>query len=148
MTATRPQTTIGSGSFEAISQKQAHATDSQCQRYQHFERASQRRTVIQRKFSNCEDRESRARVAKQEQAFHAPTRTRSNPRKVWFQDPESDTHKVRPRKGRVARKNAGFGADGNRQAPQECVGSSCSRTYEGRSTDGRRSVQIAISVSD
>jgi hypothetical protein len=67
------------------------------------------------------------------------------PRTVWFQDPESGTHKVRPRKGREARKNAGLVLTVT--APQECVGSSCSRTYEGRSTDGGRSVQIAIRVS-
>jgi hypothetical protein len=29
-------------------------------------------------------------------------------KKVWFQDPELHTHKVRPRKGRLARKNAGL----------------------------------------
>jgi hypothetical protein len=65
-------------------------------------------------------------------------------RKVRFQDPESDTHKVRPRKGRVARKNAGLVLTVT--APQECVGSSCSRMYESRSTDDGRSVQTGDHV--
>jgi hypothetical protein len=67
-------------------------------------------------------------------------------RKVWIQDPKSGTRKVRPRKGRVARKSAGLVLTVT--APQECVGSSCSHTYEGRSTDDGRSVPIATSVSD
>jgi hypothetical protein len=49
--------------------------------------------------------------------------------KVWIQDPKSGTHKVRPRKGRVARKNAGLVLTVT--APQEWVGRSCSHTYEG-----------------
>jgi hypothetical protein len=57
--------------FEATSQRQAHdATDSQCRRYQHFERASQRRTAITWRISHRrEDRESCARVVKQERYY-------------------------------------------------------------------------------
>jgi hypothetical protein len=68
-------------------------------------------------------------------------KTGATARKVRFQDPESDTHKVRPRKGRVARKNAGLVLTVT--APQECVGSSM---YERRSTDDGRSVQTGDHV--
>ena len=49
----------------------------------------------------------------------------ANAQTVRFTDRESDTHEVTPRKGRVARNSIyGFGVDGKRPAPLECVGGS------------------------
>ena len=66
---------------------------------------------------------------------------------VRFQDHESDTHKVRPRTGRVARKNAGLVLTASSQHHRSVLGPVAPRVYEGRSTDVGRSVQLAIHVN-